>query len=59
MNKPLMGMAIALIVVGFFLCLTIALMPLGLVLMGAGGAWAAVLYYTSRHNARLAHWREW
>lgn len=54
-NKPLMTVAIILIVVGFLLSITIALLPLGLVIMAAGGIWATALYFTSKTNAKLTH----
>ncbi|MDB5326162.1 MAG: hypothetical protein JWM57_1731 [Phycisphaerales bacterium] len=54
-NKPLMAMAILLMAIGFLLSLTIALLPVGLILLGAGGIWVAVLYFTARTNARLTH----
>lgn len=51
-NKPLLAVAVALVVIGFILSITIALLPLGMVVMAAGVIWAVVLLVSAKAQAK-------
>jgi Zn-dependent membrane protease YugP len=53
-NKPLLAAAIVTIVIGFILTISIALIWLGLPIMGIGAIWAAVLYFSASSRAKHA-----
>ena len=51
-NKPMLAVAGLLVVVGFILSITIALMPLGLVVMAVGAIWALALFLMAKAQAK-------
>lgn len=52
-NKPLMFVAAGVVALGFAMCLTFALLPLGLIVMAAGVIWAFLLYIVAVFKTRI------
>ena len=52
-NKPMLGVSLVVIVVGFILTITIALMPLGLVIMAIGIIWLIALLVSAKVRANV------